>query len=230
METQRYINSEHQKAEELMDAQKLDEALIAFNNALELNPNHPHILSQRGVLYLHLRKEKECIQDLELALSLENDYAYRYACLAFAKEHFGDIDTAIELYEKAVELEPEDAINHNNLGLLREKKGYEKQAQRDFERADELAKIQEHLFNDIDKKEAKKIDEEIKTENRYNPLPKPGTLNQQMKQYQVKSMKETPSEKESFGKVAKDIVTKKNTFKEFIGFIKNGFKLKNNDA
>src|SRR5690554_2586435 len=133
-----YVNSEHKKAQELMDEQKLEKALVFFDKALKTSPNHPDILSHRGVLHLHLGNKAKCFEDLELSLNLDKEYSYRYACLAFAKQHFGDIDTAILLYEKAVELDPDDAVNHNNLGLLYEKKGYESKAKQDFEKADKL--------------------------------------------------------------------------------------------
>ena len=148
-----YINSEHKKAQELMDEQKYDRALEAFNKALELNPNDPNILSHRGVLFLHLKQKRKCFDDLELSLNLDKDYAYRYAALAYAKEFFGDLDGAIALYETAVEMEPDDAIAHNNLGLLREKKGYQQKAQKSFEKADRLAEIQKDIFSKMDQLE-----------------------------------------------------------------------------
>lgn len=211
-----YANSEHKKAQELMDEQKYDRALIHFNKALELNPNHPDILSHRGVLYLHLNQKRKCFDDLELSLNLDKDYGYRYAALAYAKEFFGDLDAAIELYEKAVEVDPDDAIAHNNLGLLKEKKGYQKQAQQNFERADKLAKIQDDIFQKM---------EEVEPEEKvHNPLPKPGSLNiPQGEKLQPKRL--SPDKKQSKGEIIKEVMTSKSTFKEFIAFIKNGFKI-----
>ncbi|HLW40113.1 MAG TPA: tetratricopeptide repeat protein [Brumimicrobium sp.] len=229
-----YINSEHKKAQELMDEEKYDKALIAFNKALELNPNDPNILSHRGVLYLHLNQKRKCFDDLELSLNLDNGYAYRYAALAYAREFFGDLDGAIELYEKAVELEPDDAIAHNNLGLLREKKGYQQQAKRSFEKADKLAEIQKDFFAKIDGDEKSRTSTNGRVNNsegeeKTNPLPKPGSLNlPQGEKLQPKKLTEKP--RTTFAKVLKDIFTNKKAFKEFINFIRNGFKLDKNDT
>ncbi|HLV43108.1 MAG TPA: tetratricopeptide repeat protein [Brumimicrobium sp.] len=228
-----YINSEHKKAQELLDEQKLEKSLIAFNKALKLDPNHPDILSHRGVLYLHMNQKKKCFEDLELSLRLDKDYSFRYAALAYAKDYFGDLDAAIALYQKAVEVDPTDAISHNNLGLLMEKSGYQKKAKENFERADRLAEIQEDMLEKLDDLEKREDQfhanqkEEMKEEElkSTNPLPKPGSLNiPQGERLQPKKLKaDTPK---TFGQISKDLVTKKSVFKEFVLFIKDGFKLK----
>ena len=52
-----------------------------------------------------------------------------------------DTDAAIEDYKTCIELDPEDTIAHNNLGILEEAKGYKAQAQERFKVADELQEI-----------------------------------------------------------------------------------------
>ena len=231
-----YINSEHKKAQELLDEQKFEKSLIAFNKALKLDPNNPDILSHRGVLYLHMNQKKKCFEDLELSLRLDKDYSFRYAALAYAKDYFGDLDGAIELYQKAVEVDPSDAISHNNLGLLMEKSGYQRKAKENFERADRLAEIQEDMLEKLDNLEKREdqFHSRLSEENGQqkgkpvNPLPKPGSLNiPHGERLQPKKLKRDSTQ--TFGQVSKDLVTKKSVFKEFIAFIKNGFKLEKND-
>ncbi|RFC53687.1 tetratricopeptide repeat protein [Brumimicrobium aurantiacum] len=223
-----YINSEHKKAQALLDQQKFEKALIAFNKALKIDPNHPDILSHRGVLHLHMNQKKKCFDDLELSLRLDKNYSYRYAALAYAKDFFGDTDTAIELYEKAVQVDPEDSISHNNLGLLMEKKGYQQKAKDNFEKADKLAKIQDEMLDKLDELEQK--EDQFHQENeskktKSNPLPKPGEgLKPKGEPLQPKKLQ--PEVPKTFKQVSKDLITKKSVFKEFIGFVKNGFKLK----
>lgn len=206
-----YINPEHKKAQDYIDAQKYDKALSAFNEALKKAPNHPDILSHRGVCYLHLNQKKNCLDDLNLSLQLQPDYSYRYASLAYAKDYFGDIDGAIAAYEKAIELDPEDAIAFNNLGLLQEKKGYQQKAQRQFEKADKLAKIERKFMDRLDK-----------DENR-DASPAPG------KGETLQPKKLTPDKVLSRKEVYRSLFKDGKTFKEFIVFIKQGFKLTKDD-
>lgn len=208
-----YINESHKNADQLMDQQKFNKALIAFNDALKKDPDHPTLLSQRGVLYLHMNQKKKCFDDLLFALKLEPNNSYRYASLAYARDFFGDLEGAIREYEKAVEIDPEDAIAHNNLGLLLEKKGYQSKAQERFERADKLAKLEKSFFEAVDKREP------LPENNQ--PKPTGGET------LQPKKLEDTSNEKKS--SVVKNVFTKKETFKEFLSFIKNGFKLKKND-
>lgn len=206
-----YINPEHKKAQDYIDAQKYDKALSAFNEALKKAPNHPDILSHRGVCYLHLNQKKNCLDDLNLSLQLQPDYSYRYASLAYAKDYFGDIDGAIAAYEKAIELDPEDAIAYNNLGLLQEKKGYQQKAQRQFEKADKLAKIERKFMDRLDKDEIRDA----------SPAPGKGET--------LQPKKLTPDKVLSRKEVYRSLFKDGKTFKEFIVFIKQGFKLTKDD-
>lgn len=206
-----YINPEHKKAQDYIDAQKYDKALSAFNEALKKAPNHPDILSHRGVCYLHLNQKKNCLDDLNLSLQLQPDYSYRYASLAYAKDYFGDIDGAIAAYEKAIELDPEDAIAYNNLGLLQEKKGYQQKAQRQFEKADKLAKIERKFMDRLDKDEIRDA----------SPAPGKGET--------LQPKKLTPDKVLSRKEVYRSLFQDGKTFKEFLVFIKQGFKLTKDD-
>lgn len=208
-----YVNPEHKRAQDYIDEQKYDKALKAFNEALKKAPNHPDILSHRGVCYLHMNQKKNCLDDLLLSLKMQPDYSYRYASLAYAKDFFGDIDGAIEAYEKAIELDPEDAVAYNNLGLLQEKKGYQQKAQRQFEKADKLANIERKFMNRLDEMEGKEVHE--------SPKPPKGET---LRPKKLKADK-VPTRKE----VYRSLFTDGKTFKEFVLFIKRGFKLKEND-
>ncbi len=70
---------------------------------------------------------------------------------------------AMQDYRKAVELDPEDAVAHNNLGLLEEKVGYQLKADKRFEKADKLREEQ----SKEDKMLSKTMDSEI-TQNEEN--------------------------------------------------------------
>src|SRR3989338_572580 len=157
-----FINSTHQLADEALKAGKAEEAVDLYTQALHLYTDHPDILSDRGVAYLHLKNKVQCFEDLNRSLELQPLNAYRFASRAYAKNFFGDLDGAITDYEKAVELDPEDAIAYNNLGLLLEQKGYVKEANDRFERADKLSKQEDDLLHVMDELEAGLPHTEIK--------------------------------------------------------------------
>ena len=210
----------HRKAIESIQQGNYQQGLIFIGKALEISPYDPVFLAERGTLYLHLGEKENCLKDMDSAVNLEPKNSYRYSCRAYCRSWFKDIDGAIADYEIAIELDPEDAIAYNNLGLLLERKGAMEKAKRNFKRADEISKDNEEYKDFFDtrteeekqaredqfKEEARQADQERKA---VNPI--------------------VIEEPRSKSQIAKDVFRKKSTFKEFIGFIRNGFKLKQND-
>ncbi len=145
-------------------------------------------------------------------MELQPEYAYRYACRAFAKNNFGDIEGAVKDYERAVELDPTDAVAHNNLGLLLEQRGYQKEANERFERADNLSKQEDNLLQTIDDLES---DGSQTTMNKI----------EEAKAEQANLENQEP-ENNSTSKELKKVFTSKKQFGEFLRFLKNGFKIK----
>jgi len=114
-------------------------------------------------------------------------------------------------------LDPEDAIAQNNLGLLLEEKGYKKQAEERFKRADRLSKMEDGLYgviNDLEKED----EPTDKSEKEQLPF-------QQLNQDSIEKER-TTTEQMSRGVEFKKVFTSRSQLKEFLNFIKNGFKLK----
>jgi tetratricopeptide (TPR) repeat protein len=204
-----FANKIHEQAHETLKAGSIEKAILLYTKALSQSKGHPDIISDRAVAYLHQNNKELCYADFEEALELEPKRAYRYTSFAFAMNHFGDIEGAIQKYERAVELDPDDAVAHNNLGLLLENKGYKDAAQAKFDRADRLSKLEDGLLDIVDEidGETEEIENISSPEEHEENLP--------------------PKENEpSVSSEIKKVFTKKETFKEFLRFIKNGFKLK----
>jgi len=202
-----FANKIHEEAHALMQKGDLPGSIVMYTKALEQDPKDCNLISDRAVAYLHLNEKENCFADFDLALSIQPNYGYRYASRAFAKNHFGDINGAVEDYEKAVELDPDDAVAQNNLGLLLEQKGYKNAAEERFKRADKLSKEEDHLLelmDDIDDKPEFNTIEETKVINPNDQREKNISTGQELKK----------------------VFTSKNQFKEFMNFIKNGFKIK----
>lgn len=204
-----FANKTHQLAEKALKEGKIEKAIALYTEALLETPDHCDIISDRGVAYLHLNNKVKCFEDLNRAIELQPNYSFRFACRAYAKNNFGDIDGAIEDYTIAVELDPDDAIAHNNLGLLLEQKGYQSEAKERFALADQLSQQEDNLLNVIDEMETGL----------------PGTHNERSSSKKEEE-KELDSKWEATKKELKKIFTSKKQFNEFMDFIKNGFKTK----
>lgn len=203
-----FSNKTHEAADKALKDGKIEQSIELYSKALLESPNDIDIISDRGVAYLNNNDKEHCFEDFNLAIELQPDYGYRYACRAFAKRHFKDIDGAVEDYEIAVKLDPEDTIAHNNLGLLLEEKGYKKEAERKFKRADKLSKMEDHLIDTIESMES--VDKtEIQSDEKKTETPV------------SKKEKKNNSTKEF-----KKIFTSVEQFNQFMQFIKDGFKLK----
>lgn len=196
---QKFLNTEHEKAYNLMLKKDYQQALKIFDNLIYLFPSEANLFSDRGVIFIHLNKKEDALQDFDQAVFLEDAYGYRYASRAYAKDFFGDTSAAILDYEKAIELDPEDAVSYNNIGLLQEKIGYQQKAQKNFEVADAISEIQEE-----------------------NIIPPPSVSENEVPELKEES---TIKNKSFFSEFLKVFRSRKQ-FNEFIGFIKKGGKLK----
>lgn len=205
-------NNHWKQALELGKEQKWSEALVQYELALKDLPENPDLLHDHGVCLFQLGRGFEAMNELNKAALYQPDYSYRYSSRAWIKTALKDYDGALEDYKKAIELDPEDAIAMNNLGMLEEQLGYHKEAKERFQVADELQGILHK--NGI----ATPVAEEdlIIPPKQANPNPQ---------QHETAPQPEvTLEQKESVGNIISSIFTKKG-FNEFIGFVRNGFKL-----
>jgi hypothetical protein len=98
-----------------------------------------------------------------------------------------------------------------------EKKGYVQKAQRNFEKADKLAKVERQMFDKLDEIEGKSS--KVEAENKSAPP----------EGQQIQPQKLQPDKKQTRQEVVRDVLTKKTVFAEFISFVGNGFKIKKDD-
>ncbi len=196
-------NIHYKKGDEALKNKKFEEALAFFTKAIEVEPNNAAIFGERAICYLNLGKVNMALFDMDTAVALQPNYGYRYAARAFVKSNIKDFDGAIKDYEKAIELDPEDEISRNNIGMAQEQLGYHAKAKKNFEIADRVTQ----------KKQT------------FSSLPKPGEV-KNTEEIDIPENSISKTEYASIFQVIKKMFTDKSVFKEFINFIKNGFKLK----
>lgn len=188
----------HQKGLALAKKGNYQEAINYYTQTIEAGNQHPDVFNDRAVAYFHINDKLSAFNDFTTSKNLQPDYGYRYACLGFIKDAMGDIDGAIEDYQHAIKLDPEDAVAMNNLGLLQEKKGYQQAASVNFQKADKLSKELSFLQD-----------------------------KQAEEQQAGKKLHINPADhhNKSLWSFIKEVFTKPSTTKEFFRFIRKGFKL-----
>lgn len=196
-------NQVWKEALKLQSEGKHNAAVIKFTRLINEEGANPDLLHDRGVSYFHLKFKKECLADFDSALNLQPDYAYRYSSRAYIRAAYKDYDGALEDYRKAVEMDPQDAVAQNNLGMLEEQMGWHEQSKERLALADELSEI---------------LQEE-------NIAPAPTEIPTPVDN-QEDSKKEANSSIGQHFKAAFSIFSSKKEFNEFIQFIKNGFTFK----
>ena len=190
------------------EAGQWQSALVAFDEAERANPDwglDPDFLNDRAVALFHNNRAHESIVLLDKAINLQPQYGYRYAARGWMKQALRDTQGAIADYEKAVELDPEDAITLNNLGLLEEQIGRMQSAKDRFAAADAMDRI---LDESAIHKESTSEAQRITIPQPPTPAPLPA------------QSANTP-----WAEVTRAMFTRAGR-KEFLEFIRNGFKLK----
>ena len=106
----------------------IDQAVIALNKVLILNPNHFEALSNLGVALLKQGKLEEAIDAYNKAILIKPDYAMAYSNLGNALKDIGKHNEAIDAYNKALSIDPNYADPFYNMGNALKDQGKLKEA------------------------------------------------------------------------------------------------------
>jgi len=120
---------------ELLEADRCEEAVTKFTEALEEIPQHPGILSDRGRAHLYLNNIQLAFADTRAAVELDPGnpiYSNRFAELMSA---VGSDDLALRMWETALRINPGNADLLSSRGRYFAMKKSWAEAARDFEGA-----------------------------------------------------------------------------------------------
>jgi Nif-specific regulatory protein len=127
--TANFLNLLYQKKGDLSQAQKyLDEAISRFKE-MKLSNALVNTISSQGFLYLlqgNLTKAKKIFENALIKAQQTGNRSVQYkslinlACIA---EDFGRFDEAINIYKKALKIDPEDSNPNNAIAMILYKKG-----------------------------------------------------------------------------------------------------------
>jgi tetratricopeptide (TPR) repeat protein len=120
---------------------KFDVALASYRKADEIEPNHPKVWCNLGVLYFQLDKYEEAETALRRATEANPDYARAWDNLAAALGSQDKLQEAVKACERALELRPDYPEAYFKLGVIYFSQNQLRQAAQEFERAVRLSEI-----------------------------------------------------------------------------------------
>jgi lipoprotein NlpI len=89
----------------------------AFQQALELDPDNPVIMSNLGAMYHELFEFDKAKALFDRAIELSPNYAAPYSNYGLLLNTINDHERSTKMFEKAIELEPDHTLHHWNLAL-----------------------------------------------------------------------------------------------------------------
>ena len=119
----------------ILTLKQFDKALEIFSKVLEMDLNHIKALEARAVIYMQ-KGEIELEQiDLEKAISIEPENARLYFRLGQVYYRKKDLDKALELFTKAIDLEPVYPAAYMARSQVLREKGMEEAADLELDKA-----------------------------------------------------------------------------------------------
>ena len=120
------------------DALSLLNSAISVASAPNVSVNPSEAYRARGSVYYATKKYAKALSDYEESIRLRPSYSGGYICLARAYSNRGDYRSAIALYNRLIEIEPDNATYYHDRGLSYAADGQKEQAQVDFDKAMKL--------------------------------------------------------------------------------------------
>jgi len=211
-------------------AAKFKESVTDFETAVKLTPNNADVYSELGVTLFHLKDLKGALLNMNKAQELEPDNSYRYSSRAYIKDAASDLKGAVADYKKCIELDPEDDVAYNNLGMLEEKMGRIEAAKSRFEKADKISKDDKSPFFGKFNNDGEKVLDDAEAKQEVSNVIKEALAKAAAEKKQDTEIKvEQKNKKPSICKAMLAVFKNKQEFKSFVRFVRNGFKLDDNN-
>lgn len=112
-----------------------DEAISAFDKSLALDSANPETLINRGTLKYYQKRLEEGERDLKSALKIDPLESNAYNAMSLIESERGNYDKALELVNRALDLEDGQPYFLNNRGFIYLNKGLLKEAKADIDQS-----------------------------------------------------------------------------------------------
>jgi tetratricopeptide (TPR) repeat protein len=148
-ECQYQVTSLINQADRLQEDKKLQEAVLKYKAALDLDPNSILAHNNLGFVLNKLGRLEEAIAEYHQALQIDPKYAIAHNNLGIALYNQGRLDQAIASYRQALQMDSNDAYPHNNLGLALKNQGKLSDAIASHQKALQIDPNNAYLHNNL---------------------------------------------------------------------------------
>ena len=129
------LELEYERGNFLLLLGKVEAAIKAYSDAIEMDPRYSAAYTNRGVLYGYKGEYELAIKDFNMAIKLNSNNFVAYNNRGNAYDKMEDSDRAIEDFNAAIKLKPDYAKAYNNRGNVYRKKDEFDKALADFDTA-----------------------------------------------------------------------------------------------
>ena len=131
MTTDDYINRGHT----YVNLKLNDLALKDFEQAIQLNPNHPIAYMNRGACYMYLGSNEQALNDYNMAIQIDPQYATAYMNRGVYYDAIEQYIIALEDFNMAIQLNPNLAEAYGNRGNTYKDLGLSDESIKDYNTA-----------------------------------------------------------------------------------------------
>lgn len=112
-----YIFAHNDMGMAYMAMARYNDAISVFKKVVQIYENFDNAHANLGEAYYELKQYPEAARSLEMAIALNETHPRAHTTLGLTYEATGNVEKAIEEYEKAIEVAPEEA--HTNIARQR---------------------------------------------------------------------------------------------------------------
>lgn len=112
------VDSLLQLGKQYFDQKKISEALVAYSEALKIEPKNSDVYYEIGLAYAYSKDIPNAIKNFDKTLELNPTNAKAHGNLGFALYLVEDRENAEIHLRKAIELDPKNGKFHHNLGAF----------------------------------------------------------------------------------------------------------------